>query len=171
MNLVVYVNDTGTTDPLAPPLAVTNISGFSLTGTLSYDLAPAVTSTALTSSSNPSTVGDSVTFTATVTGTGPTGTVEFFDGVTSLGTVALNGNVATLTTSALTQGTHVMGASYSGDANNAGSSSSPLTQLVNAAVILAPALLIPTLSDAVLALLALLMAGLAATMVRARRKK
>jgi hypothetical protein len=39
--LVVYMNDTGVSDPSSPPLAVTSISGFSLSGTLSYDTAVA----------------------------------------------------------------------------------------------------------------------------------
>ena len=38
------------------------------------------TTTTLISSNNPSTLGTSVTFTATVTGTAPTGTVNFKDG-------------------------------------------------------------------------------------------
>jgi len=170
MTLVVFMNDTNSTDPSAPPLAVTNISGFGLSGTLTYDTALAASSTALISSTNPSTVGSSVTFTATVTGAAPTGTVEFFDGMTSLGTVALNGGVAALATSSLTQGTHLIGAVYSGDANNAASSSSPLTQLVNAAVVFAPPVAVPTLSSALLALLCVLLAGLAAA-VRMQRKK
>ncbi|HBR44304.1 MAG TPA: autotransporter domain-containing protein, partial [Afipia sp.] len=41
--------------------------------------------TTLGSSANPSPFGQSVTFTATVTGTNPTGTVQFFDGATLLG--------------------------------------------------------------------------------------
>jgi hypothetical protein len=48
------------------------------------------TTTALISSQNPSALGQSVTFTATVTGASPTGTVTFKDGGTTLATVALN---------------------------------------------------------------------------------
>ena len=44
-------------------------------------------STTLSSSLNPSTIGDQVTFTATVTGASPTGTIAFFDSGTPLGTV------------------------------------------------------------------------------------
>jgi uncharacterized repeat protein (TIGR02543 family) len=54
------------------------------------------TSTAVTSSLNPSSFGQSLTFTATVTpgkpGT-PTGTVTFMDGATMLGSGALNGSL------------------------------------------------------------------------------
>ena len=92
------------------------------------------TSTALVSSLNPSTVGQSVTFTATVTGASPTGTVQFKDGAANLGSaVALSGNVATLTTSALTQGSHAITAVYGGDANNATSTSPVVNQVVNSA--------------------------------------
>jgi hypothetical protein len=47
---------------------------------------PATTTTTVTSSLNPSTFGQSVTFTATVSASGtPTGTVNFFDGATNIG--------------------------------------------------------------------------------------
>jgi len=48
----------------------------------------AATATTVTSSLNPSTFGQSVTFTATVSSAGgtPTGTVTFYDGATTLGT-------------------------------------------------------------------------------------
>lgn len=99
--------------------------------------APAATSTTLSSSANPSTVGQSVTFTATVTsamaGT-PTGTVTFLDGNTSLGTGTLNGSAeATFSTSSLTAGQHSMTASYGGDSNFAASISAVLTETVNGA--------------------------------------
>jgi len=90
------------------------------------------TTTTVSSSLNPSLVGQSVTFTATVTGASPTGNVQFFDGATPLGTVALSGGMAALTTSALTQGTHPITAVYGGDANNLTSTSALLNQVVNA---------------------------------------
>ncbi len=94
---------------------------------------PGPTSTAVTSSLNPSTFGQSVTFTATVTGNNPTGTAQFKDGATNLGgPVSLSGAVATLTTSALTVGTHPITAVYSGDAQNNTSTSPLLDQVVNA---------------------------------------
>ncbi len=95
------------------------------------------TTTALGASLNPSSFGQAVTFTATVTTSGskaPTGTVTFNDGSTALGTGTLNGSgIATYTTSNLAVGQHSMTAVYGGDANNAGSTSSVLTQTVNAA--------------------------------------
>jgi uncharacterized repeat protein (TIGR01451 family) len=88
-------------------------------------------STTLMSSLNPSLAGQSVTFTATVSGSTPTGTVTFKDGATTLGTGTLNGTgVATFATAALTSGPHAVTAAYGGDANNASSTSSVLTQTV-----------------------------------------
>jgi len=96
--------------------------------------------TALVSSPNPSNVGGNVTFTATVTGVGPTGSVTFVaDSVTTLcSAVALSGGGNTPTaqcnTSSLTAGTHSIVASYSGDGSNAPSNSSALSQVVNTVV-------------------------------------
>jgi hypothetical protein len=95
------------------------------------------TATALTSSLNPSPFGQAVTFTATVTaqpgfdkGT-PTGTVNFFDGPTSIGTPTLNSSgVATLMISTLTVGPHSITATYSGDANFVTSTSPAVPQVV-----------------------------------------
>lgn len=94
----------------------------------------AATTTGLSSSLNPSTFGGTVTFTATVSsgsGTPPNvDKVKFMDGATTLGTVSLSAGVATLTTSALTAGTHKIKATYAGDSAFAGSSSSVLSQVV-----------------------------------------
>jgi hypothetical protein len=84
----------------------------------------ASSSTAVTSSLNPSNVGQSVTFTATVSSSGgtPAGTVQFaIDGVNNGAPVALVGGQASLTTSALGQGTHPVSATYSGNASFSGS--------------------------------------------------
>ncbi len=94
----------------------------------------AATSTAIASDNNPSDIGESVTFTATVTSGGnpvTSGTVQFSDGATPLGTpVAVNGSgVATFTTSALTLGSHTISADYSGTATLA-TSSDDLSQVV-----------------------------------------
>ena len=100
---------------------------------------PAPTTTTMTSSSNPSTVGASVTFTASVTGSNPTGNVNFTNGGASISgcsAVALTGSgntrSAACSTSALTQGTHSIVASYGGDSGNAASASAALSQVVNA---------------------------------------
>jgi hypothetical protein len=87
----------------------------------------ATSSTTITSSLNPSTYGQSVTFTATVSpqfGGVPTGTVEFDDGSTKLKTVTLSNGVASYTTSTLSQGSHTISANYSGNSSFTLSSSS-----------------------------------------------
>jgi hypothetical protein len=88
----------------------------------------------LTASATTVNVGQLVTITATVNGTGarPTGTVTFFDGATQLGAVALTAGVAAYPTSALALGPHSITASYSGDSNYAGATSTAVTVTVNA---------------------------------------
>jgi hypothetical protein len=97
------------------------------------------TTVALTSSANPSALGASVVFTATVSGGSvpATGTVVFFNGQVQICSVALNSNaVALCTTSSLILGQHSITASYSGDANNEANTSPVLTQVVKLAVTL-----------------------------------
>jgi hypothetical protein len=108
----------------------------STSSVLTQTVNAATTTTALGSSLNPSSFGQAVSFTATVTaqyGGTLTGTVSFIDGATTLGTGTLNGSgIATFTTSGLTVGQHSITAVYAGDTNNAGSTSAVLTQTVNA---------------------------------------
>ncbi len=95
---------------------------------------PATTTTTITSSLNPSTFGQSVTFTATVTtasGT-PAGIVTFFDGATNIGSGTLSGNTATFSTTALATGSHNITATYGGNSSYTASTSSVLVQVVNA---------------------------------------
>jgi len=102
------------------------------------------TTTTLASSLNPSTVGVAVTFTATVNGTAPTGSVAFTNGGASIagcGAASLTGSgnarTATCVTSALAQGSRTIVANYGGNASNGVSSSSPLAQSVNGIVVTA----------------------------------
>jgi hypothetical protein len=98
------------------------------------------TATNLVSSLNPSPLGQSVTFTATVTppnggGVVPDGSIIFYDGTTILGSATLNASgVATLQTAALTTGLHSITAVYGGDATIPilGSTSAVLKQDVQA---------------------------------------
>src|SRR4030081_2277564 len=95
------------------------------------DVAAAVSTTTVTSSVNPSVFGQSVTFTAVVSGIGPvpTGTVNFQDaGVTiaGCGAKALVAATATCTTAALSVGAHSITGIYSGDVNFSTSTSAPL---------------------------------------------
>jgi hypothetical protein len=97
----------------------------------------AVTTTTLTSSPNPSTYGDPVTFTAVITsaaGAPPDGeTISFMKGKTILGTATLTTGTAAFTTSTLKVGTTSVTATYPGDSNFAPSKSKPLKQVVNPA--------------------------------------
>jgi hypothetical protein len=79
--------------------------------------------TAVSSSLDPSTYGQSVSFTATVTGNSPTGTVQFnIDGNAFGSPVALSSGSATSgSTNSLAAGIHTVTAVYSGDTNNNGS--------------------------------------------------
>ena len=95
------------------------------------------TTTTISSSLNPSTYGQSVTFTATVTssqGAPPDGeNVTFMQGTTTLGTGSLSGGSATFSTASLTGGTDQIKASYSGDGTFGSSKSKPVSQVVNLA--------------------------------------
>ncbi len=93
------------------------------------------TATALTSSLNPSTYGQVVDLTATMTtsGTTPTGTVTFKNGRTTLGSKTLSGGVATLKISTLNVGTATITAIYAGDTAHSGSTSRSLKQVVDKA--------------------------------------
>jgi large repetitive protein len=95
------------------------------TGTLSGGqvVNQVVTTTEVLSSLDPSVYGQGVSFSATVTGNSPTGTVQFnVDGsafgspVTLVSGTATSGSIATLGV-----GTHSVTAVYSGDTNNQGS--------------------------------------------------
>lgn len=101
-------------------------------GTAGLTVNQATSTTALTSSANPSTFGQSVTFTATVTGNAPTGSVTFKDGTAVLcSAVGLAGGSAICATSSLSVATHSVTVNYNGDANNTISTSAPLSQVVN----------------------------------------
>jgi hypothetical protein len=107
--------------------------GSSKSTTLKQVVDKATTTTTLTSSQNPSNLGQSVTFTASIapqfSGT-VHGTVTFYDGTMALKTASLSGGVAKFTTSTLASGKHNIKATYNGSTNFSGSSAS-LTQTVN----------------------------------------
>jgi photosystem II stability/assembly factor-like uncharacterized protein len=94
------------------------------------------TTTAIASSSNPTSVGSSVTYSAAAVPTPDGGTVAFTDNATTLSgcaavAVSTSTGKASCTTSYSAVGSHAILASYSGDTNYAASSRS-LTQQVNA---------------------------------------
>lgn len=92
------------------------------------------TTTAVSSSANPSVFGQSLTLTATVSSSGgtPTGSVTFNDGSTVLGSEPLTNGQATFSSSSLSVGSHSITAVYGGDGTYQGSTGS-LTQSVNPA--------------------------------------
>ena len=96
--------------------------------TQTVNLAPETTT--LTSSANPSTYGQNVILTATISPAEGSGTVAFHDGVASLGVRAVAGGQSSLSIATLTPGSHSLTADYSGDQNHAASTSSVLTQLI-----------------------------------------
>ena len=129
-NVLITVTNTGPTD------AIVNGLFFDPTTT------PVSTTTGVTSSLNPSTYGQSVTFTATVSDTSggvPTGSVAFYDGSTDLGSgssLSGSGNSATstFTTSTLTAGSQSITAFYTPTGSFANSSGS-LSQTVDPATL------------------------------------
>ncbi len=115
-------------------------NGASASGPYAQTINPAqaATVTMITNPDNPANVLVPITFTATVTGAAPTGTVEFTDGgvdVAGCSAVVLTGSgntrTAACTTSALAPGVHSIVANYNGDANNKTSISAPYAQLIN----------------------------------------
>lgn len=90
------------------------------------------TGTAISSSPNPSTFGQNVTVSATVTPATATGTINFADANTFLDAVPVTAGTATYTSDYLSAGSHALTAIYSGDGANASSSSPVATQIVNA---------------------------------------
>ena len=91
-------------------------------------------STALTSSSNPTILGGQTTLTATVTPVGttlvPTTTVTFFDGTTNVGTCTLAAGKCTLTPALPVGSGQSLTAVYGGDTNFAASTSNTILQTV-----------------------------------------
>jgi MBG domain (YGX type)/Bacterial Ig-like domain (group 3)/FG-GAP-like repeat/Beta-propeller repeat len=91
------------------------------------------TKTVLTSSLNPALSGQAVTFSASVTTTGPfapSGTITFRSGRTIFATVPITNGAASYTARALRIGSNFITASYNGDSNNLVSLSSVLTENV-----------------------------------------
>ncbi len=138
--VVTYVTTATATSPAGNYAIGANISGTSAgnyiatihPGTLA--VTPAATTTAVITSGSPATFGSNVTFTATVTTASGvvSGTVNFLDGTTVLGTGTLNSaGVATYSTSTLTAGSHSITAAFQANTNFTASSAA-LTQVMSA---------------------------------------
>ena len=111
------------------------LSSASTIATVTITATAVATTPGVSASPNPASAGASVVLTATTTATSgtATGNVTFFDGVTSLGTGALNGSgVATLTVSTLAVGTHSITASYAGTGSFTASTSSAVSLVITA---------------------------------------
>jgi hypothetical protein len=127
----------------AYPFTIAVANGIAPGGTQLFTLtvAEAATTTVLTSPTNPSLVGQTVTLTATVAVTAPssgsaTGAVEFLDGLTDI--VGCTGQLvsagtATCVTSFTGASTHMLTAVYSGDANFGTSTAASVDQVIDAA--------------------------------------
>jgi hypothetical protein len=114
----------------------TNFTGSNSTASQTLTVNTATTTTTVSTSLNPSSYGQLVTFSATVqagSGSGPTGSIIFLNGVTTLGTVPLTNGTAQLAVSSLATGSQSITARYSGDSNFAGSTSTALVEAVNPA--------------------------------------
>jgi hypothetical protein len=109
---------------------VGNFLASNTTGTIHVE-APVATATTVTSNNNPSLAGTGVTFTATVSPNGATGTVQFkVDGVNFGGPVAVvAGQASSASTTTLALGPHIITAVYSGDSTHLGSTGA-MNQLV-----------------------------------------
>ena len=111
----------------------TIFGGFDTNAGIAFEVNPsaAATKTILTSSPNPSTSGEQVTFTAVVDPAPPDGeTITFMEGTTQLGTGTLTSGSATFMTSALPVGASKVTAVYGDDLNFGPSTSNTVKQVV-----------------------------------------
>jgi hypothetical protein len=129
-----------TTADIVPATIIQNIGTAATTMTTMT-----TTTTSLTSSANPATVGQTYTYTATVTsstGGTPTGTIEFFSSgptlfsggsaIANCGAVPLINRTARCSVSYSTPGSGQIFALYSGDGNFSSSSSPSINEVVKA---------------------------------------
>ena len=137
----------GTYGSTTSPATTKNDTHFTGNGTITV-LQPTTTSLNLTTGSSPANPGTSLTFTATVTGSTPTGNVQFYSGSTPLGTSTLSGSYqAILITNQLAVGSNNITARYIGNASNSPSTSSPVVVVINSAPAAAPEFLNATPAD------------------------
>ena len=117
-------------------VTVTDANNATATAHFSLVVVPAASTTTVASVLNPSALGQSVTLIVTVSGPGavPTGSVNFMDGATPLGTATLSAGTAHLVTTALTVASHPITVAYGGDTLFTAGTSSTLIQIVDPAV-------------------------------------
>jgi len=109
------------------------VSGCAAGGSTSSASTSGSTTTTVTPSATSAVYGTSITLTATVSPSGATGTITFYDGSTSLGTGTLSSGSASISTSALAVGTHSITASYGGSSSYSSSTSSAVTVTITSA--------------------------------------
>ena len=145
--VVLGTNGSGTINVTTLPVASNSItaqylgdSNFagSTSPAVTVAVAKSTTTTTLTPSTTTPVFGQSVTLTATVLpvspGAGtPTGTVQFFNGSTSLGTGTLSSGTASISTSTLALGANSITVQYAGDTNFTGQTSTATTVTVGQA--------------------------------------
>jgi hypothetical protein len=125
------------------PFAITVTNGVAPNGTQLFTLTVAMagTTTLLSSPTNPSVVGQTITLIASVSANAPssgspTGTVAFNDGgsaLTDCTSQAVSSGTATCTIPFTSAGPHLLTADYSADTNFGASSGGPITQTVDGA--------------------------------------
>jgi Bacterial Ig-like domain (group 3)/MBG domain/FG-GAP-like repeat len=103
--------------------------------TQSFQVTPAATSVALSSSLNPAVYGQEVTLTAAVSSAAgtPGGSVTFADGGAALGSAPLNGSGQAALAVQLAAGSHSVTATYGGSTNFAGSTSAGVVESIGTA--------------------------------------
>ncbi len=116
---------------LCSMMAVALAGALTLTSGAAYALTPTTTSLAAAPVGS-STLGQSVDFTATVTGSGATGQVLIYEGTVVIGSAWLDTGTAVFSTALLRTGPHSITAQYSGDASFSSSWSAVLSYTVGA---------------------------------------
>src|SRR5262249_26439638 len=121
-------------NPLTLTPAPTNASNDPVDGIFTVNgPTKTATTTTLSAAPNPSTYGQSVTFTAQASRAGgtPTRTVSFMEGTSKPASATLSTGSAAFTTTKLPPGSHNATAVYGGDTTIAGSTSAAVTQTVS----------------------------------------
>ena len=135
---VVTLTNAGPAGAYVVTVTVTDNCGATLNSPFNLTVGKLNSTTQLAASAGPYLIGQPITLTASITATGagaPTGTVNFLDGTTVLGTGTINSaGLVVLTTSNLSAGTHKLTAVYAGDANYGQSTSNELSLLIARAV-------------------------------------
>jgi hypothetical protein len=115
---------------VVPSGATTGNVAVTVNGNASNGVPFTVLTVTLTSSANPSSYGGAVTFTATFSVSGLTGSVTFKDSGTQIGASTITWTTATSKTSSLAVGTHSITASWPGNSTYPPITSSPVLQTV-----------------------------------------